>query len=843
MTAPTCALTLNVADLAGANVSGATVTATLSHPDAYQGMVVAGNASGTTDSSGNVTLTLFRSALGELGSYYTISAAKDGQALGSLHVRLPNLSAATLALCEVARRPFRYSSGSTVDVVGRVLSVGGVLPDAGGDVPLEAIPVDAPSVFDLVDAAPTLTGGQLGMRRVSADSVQFLFKDAASGALRKFNLPLMGETDASLVIDVSQAPYYMSSDTPDNTALINIVLSDASTLANAVGPVATYWPGLYKTQGGHVASGRVSMLSPNITKFGLNRIAGGVEALLSLMPVQGGSSGARIRQYIELMLDSKVLEVSKSTGTIDPAVSLDVISGMPASEIAAWNVGDKIEGVGIRPGTRILAKPTSTSIQVSRNFTQANTGKTKIVRRETVTVTATSAIDSKVLAVANTAGIRVGMKIEDDGPHHVPVDPDDGYQYAIVKSIVPNVSVTMDRDAVADGAFTCTFYSEPDGLRLIDADQAVGYTSTKEYEGVTIRSRITGPAGDGISIRRGRDQVHVITGNKVDSCYGHNIIATESKDSFFHRSTFGTPWKTCITQSGSGIRASGEWYDPYQTDKFPAVQVIANKGTFIDADINGMVDLTKANAGGVSIMKLIGCNHMLHPSDVNPGGTTPAYIIGRNGIVVHAIGSTFMLTDGGTIKPDYLFQSFDDSHMVWLGGDLITDVLDPDCPFGVALCNDMSKFHGAWLDVTTQRYGEMEATFAPTLTALSPGDLGVSYSAQEGWVKVSNGMATARVVVAFTPTYTTASGGLRVEGLPTWSRPSDAASNPQISVAVDSSGCDWGAGYTQLFGRVKSTGSLSIDKAGDNLATAPMLLSSCPSGVAQRFEFFGSWKV
>ena len=80
MTAPTCALTINVADIAGANVAGATVAAILSHADAYQGMVVASNATGTTDASGNVTLALFRSALGELGSYYTLSATKDGAA-------------------------------------------------------------------------------------------------------------------------------------------------------------------------------------------------------------------------------------------------------------------------------------------------------------------------------------------------------------------------------------------------------------------------------------------------------------------------------------------------------------------------------------------------------------------------------------------------------------------------------------------------------------------------------------------------------------------------------------------------------------------------------------------
>ena len=853
MTAPTCALTLNVADLAGANVSGATVTATLSHPDAYQGMVVAGNTSGTTDSSGNVTLTLFRSALGELGSYYTISAATGGGlALGSLHVRLPNLSAATLALCEVARRPFRYSAGTTADVQGRVLSVGGVLPDAGGDVPLSALPVVHATVFDLEEAAPTLTADQLGISRIDSNGVRFLFKDA-TGALREFLLPLGRLDYMEQEIDASRWPYYLDPSAADNTAGLDTVFAAAGARANIIGPVTVKLPGEYRSKGNHVLSGLVSIWVADTTSHGIKRIEDPdyVGPMLTLIPTVGGSSGGRLRQSIKCLLDGNLAHVHKFSGAV--SLGSDVITGIDSALVAAMPIGSIVEIEGMpdwthnTPATTLLEKPSSTSIRVSAVGVQANTGKPNGIWRETVKFTATATTGSKVLAVSNTTGIKRGMKLLDNTPHHLAIDSDDGGSYSRVASIVPGVSVTMDRAATADGAFDCWAYVEPDGVWVVDANQAVGYASNKEYEAVQFDVRINTTGGNGITIGRGRDQIKIIRPSKITSSYGHNLIATESKDSLFTFET-GTPWKSGITMSGSGIRWEGEAYDPRQPSKYKIIDVGDNKADLSHYDMNGMCSFTRAQPGGVPLTQLTAGNHMMHPSDINVGGVTPAYITGKSGHVIHGNGLAFMCTDGATNgKPDYLFQSVGGSHFIWTGGMMYGDIAEPDCPYAIAPCADMRKIHGEYFDLGTGEMvsfddaGRTDQTFTPVVSCVTPGDLSVSYTVQEGWVSVSDGVATVTIVVEFVPTYSTASGGIRISGMPV--QPSSAASNPMISAAIDSVGCDWGTGFTTLIGRVKSTGTLSIERLGDNLAGTQLLLESCPSGVTQRFELAGTFRV
>lgn len=58
------------------------------------------------------------------------------------------------------------------------------------------------------------------------------------------------------------------------------------------------------------------------------------------------------------------------------------------------------------------------------------------------------------------------------------------------------------------------------------------------------------------------------------------------------------------------------------------------------------------------------------------------------------------------------------------------------------------------------------SAFTPTVTFTTPGDLSVSYSVQQGWYKRFLGMVYIALALRFTPTFTTASGDLRVGGLP-----------------------------------------------------------------------------
>ncbi len=59
-----------------------------------------------------------------------------------------------------------------------------------------------------------------------------------------------------------------------------------------------------------------------------------------------------------------------------------------------------------------------------------------------------------------------------------------------------------------------------------------------------------------------------------------------------------------------------------------------------------------------------------------------------------------------------------------------------------------------------------EGTFMPTITCGTPGDLAVVYAAQLGSYTRVGRLVFVNVLLAFTPTYTTASGALRIDSLP-----------------------------------------------------------------------------
>jgi len=59
-----------------------------------------------------------------------------------------------------------------------------------------------------------------------------------------------------------------------------------------------------------------------------------------------------------------------------------------------------------------------------------------------------------------------------------------------------------------------------------------------------------------------------------------------------------------------------------------------------------------------------------------------------------------------------------------------------------------------------------ENTFLPTFTCATPGDLSVSYATQNGYVTRIGRMAFVQVDLVCTPTFTTASGQIRVSALP-----------------------------------------------------------------------------
>lgn len=59
-----------------------------------------------------------------------------------------------------------------------------------------------------------------------------------------------------------------------------------------------------------------------------------------------------------------------------------------------------------------------------------------------------------------------------------------------------------------------------------------------------------------------------------------------------------------------------------------------------------------------------------------------------------------------------------------------------------------------------------ESSFTPTVTFSTPGDVSISYSSRSGDYTRIGDLIYANVVMIFTPTYTTASGDLRIASFP-----------------------------------------------------------------------------
>lgn len=76
-----------------------------------------------------------------------------------------------------------------------------------------------------------------------------------------------------------------------------------------------------------------------------------------------------------------------------------------------------------------------------------------------------------------------------------------------------------------------------------------------------------------------------------------------------------------------------------------------------------------------------------------------------------------------------------------------------------------------------------EGEFSPTITCATPGDLNVTYSSQDGEFTRIGNRYDFEAFVTFTPTYTTASGVIRMAGFPFTSKTTGMGSMPIPAVA------------------------------------------------------------
>jgi len=134
-----------------------------------------------------------------------------------------------------------------------------------------------------------------------------------------------------------------------------------------------------------------------------------------------------------------------------------------------------------------------------------------------------------------------------------------------------------------------------------------------------------------------------------------------------------------------------------------------------------------------------------------------------------------------------------------------------------------------------------EGTFTATISCDTAGDLGVAYSTQKGnYTRVGN-IVTVFFSATFTPTFTTASGSLRLLGLPFVVNVTPAGG---MVCANSSAGITYSSGYTQLVGYGEAGASyLRVREMGSTKNGSRLAITSMVSGVENSLTVVGSYIV
>lgn len=108
-----------------------------------------------------------------------------------------------------------------------------------------------------------------------------------------------------------------------------------------------------------------------------------------------------------------------------------------------------------------------------------------------------------------------------------------------------------------------------------------------------------------------------------------------------------------------------------------------------------------------------------------------------------------------------------------------------------------------------------EGEWTPTIGFVTPGDLSNSYASQEGrWWKIGNLMFISGFV-STTPTFTTASGNLLIEGLPVPHAPNVPRSTLVLRLSGPS--VSWGGRTSEVGEITENTSYVRVIATGENL--------------------------
>ena len=211
------------------------------------------------------------------------------------------------------------------------------------------------------------------------------------------------------------------------------------------------------------------------------------------------------------------------------------------------------------------------------------------------------------------------------------------------------------------------------------------------------------------------------------------------------------------------------------------------------------------------------------------------------------VSGTTTITAFGTLKSGmFKFLKFDGALTLTHNA---TSLILPRAANITTVAGDIAAFvslgSGNWRCLFVERataasarsdIGITEGTWTPVITFATPGDLNVVYSNQQGrYIKVGKQVTVSCIVNTTTFTYTTASGELRVTGLPF---ASVTAANFQWTAATEFGGITLGGGHTLIHANLQDNVSyIRFVASGSGLARAVLNTGSAPSGTQQTYVF------
>lgn len=125
--------------------------------------------------------------------------------------------------------------------------------------------------------------------------------------------------------------------------------------------------------------------------------------------------------------------------------------------------------------------------------------------------------------------------------------------------------------------------------------------------------------------------------------------------------------------------------------------------------------------------------------------------------------------------------------------------------------------------------------WTPTATFATVGDLGVSYTTQVGRYEIRGRTAYVSCEIAFTPTFTTAAGELRIAGLPFLAENYGALTVRDLNANIA-----WPAGLTSVsVGCAAGVSYFTLRGHGTGAASAAFTTAELATGTAKLLRFYG----